>query len=693
MNILLINPGNEPGAVQYNFPKMVPISLLFLASYLHTHHIKTKILDLSVCPSPKQELKDYLKTNHFDMVGFSGKTEGRFLTWDLIQLTKTLLPKVFIVVGGDFFTFTANQSLKTIKEIDVLVRDEGEITLLELVEALKNKKDFHSIQGISYRDHQTNEIIHNPPRPIEKDLDQFTISDDICDDVILPGDQYSPFMFLRHFEKEKLKAIPIQVGRGCPGRCVFCMYHKKKYRSRTVDSVIAEIKQKKEKYQCHTFHLQDPHLVKNIGFVREFCHRLLNENINIKWYAESRVDINHDLLVLMHRAGCISMDFGMESANDTVLAALKKGISIQQVRDVIHLCARLGIRVNLFSMFSLPDETEKEARETLSFIKENHLIITSIGCACAIIYPGSDLEVMAKERGIIAKDFNWYDRSYKNDWADFNLPTVPSWKEHLSYRFLRDYRDEVGEIFQKRASIKMPETLLLAITFINHCLKNNVLHQGLEKAEPIYFETIKNTLNQIATNKDEREAIHAPTIQEHELEQILLTRDLNLIPLTDRINFLILLIVYYCLLVKMEKIQEHHEIKKRLLKKLYSQVPIDFVTDLIGRMIKLDVIEVAVGIMPLLPGNETLALLLFYGMGYIENEKCHPEDAYQWRVKAIELAQNAADITIPHVVSCLFHVGRYDLENNRKELARERLGRCLQLNPDHAQARVLFECL
>ena len=451
MNITLVNPATQPGTVTSGRNSMYPFSLLFLSNYLYKNGYKAKILDLSTSADPLADLKRYLKNRGADIIGFTGTTENRFLVWDMITSTRGLLPKAKIVAGGSHFTYTADETLKAIPEIDAIVRREGEITFLELVKAFDNEGGLDDLPGISYR--KDNMITHNPDRPYEKDIDKFIIQEDILDDIILPCGNYSPFMLMRNYEEDEIKTLPIHAGRGCPGRCVFCIYNKWQYRARSVDSVLQEIKRKKIKYNCNKFHLQDPHLLKRPGFIKEFCARLSDERIGIQWYAETRADIDLELLDLMSKSGCISLDFGIETASEGVLTSIKKGIKLEQAERLIKKCAEFKIKILVFTMVSLPDEKEEDALKTLKFLKSFRRSITNFTGAVTRIYPGTELEKMAKARGVLKQNFSWYDRDYKNGAPDLVAGHIPLWIEHLSPKFIRFCTNEIQKMSLSRKSI------------------------------------------------------------------------------------------------------------------------------------------------------------------------------------------------------------------------------------------------
>ncbi|MBU0506390.1 B12-binding domain-containing radical SAM protein [bacterium] len=446
LNILLVNSPATPRVVTSKIGNMYPYSLLFLASYLRTTgDFQADILDLTVSKDNFEVLKTMCSQKKFDVIGFTGTTENRFLILELIQVAKKELPGSKIVLGGNHFSFTAEEVMRACILVDDVVRGDGEVTFHELLKHYAGRgSGKENIDGLSYR--FQGEIIHNPDRNPDKCLDCLNIRDDALNDLHLPGGSYSPFMNMRNFDDKNKPVISIHAGRGCPASCVFCVYNRKKYRTRSVESVITEIKDKKRTLSCHSFHFNDPHLLKRKRFVEELCHKLIEEKIDIEWYAETRADIDLSLLVLMKKAGLVSVDLGLETASEKVLKAIKKNISPQQVSTMLKKCYELGLRTKVFTMVSLPDETPEDAQMTIKFLQEHRRMITTIGMATARIYPGTTMEQMAKERGLLPKSFDWYDKSFFAEDPNGGKSIVPFWFEHLSPEYIRKHHRQVIDI-------------------------------------------------------------------------------------------------------------------------------------------------------------------------------------------------------------------------------------------------------
>ena len=148
-----------------------PTALLTLAAYIKRElpEVEIGLLD---CQAEQKEWKDiekYIVSSRPTIVATSGYTCNAYVCARTAEIAKKVNPEITTVVGGQHFTFTAEQSLMDFPEIDYIVRGEGEVTIVELLKALKTGKGFSKIKGISYT-HVT-DIIHNPDRELIENLD------------------------------------------------------------------------------------------------------------------------------------------------------------------------------------------------------------------------------------------------------------------------------------------------------------------------------------------------------------------------------------------------------------------------------------------------------------------------------------------------------------------------------------------
>ena len=441
--ILLINPGKNPHneAIEGNIKRkgyMYPYSLLYLQNFLIKHHISSKIIDLYW--QPVNHIFDFLNTSSNPIIGVTAQAHSVNEAISIIKEIKKEKPSSFIVVGGNHFGYSAIDTLENIQEIDVVVRGEGEETFYELVNAKINSFDFDSINGISFR--KNSEIIENIDRRVSKDLEHYSL-----DYENLPiEDRFSEGILIRNFEKEDYRSFPIFLGRGCSQKCVFCVYNHFKYRLRTKENIFNEMRYLIKKYDAKYFTFADPSFCERKEFIKDFCTSLINEFPEIKWSCEARVDTPIEILDLMAKAGCISIDFALESGSEKVLKSIRKNIDVNKTLTFAKKCKELNIRTHMFVMLSIPDETEEDAILTTKTVKQLSQFISSMSLAITQIHPGTELERIAKDRNILPENFSYYKPEFYHNHSTYCDEHIPLYIEHLSIEFISKQFNEMMDI-------------------------------------------------------------------------------------------------------------------------------------------------------------------------------------------------------------------------------------------------------
>ena len=443
MEIILVNPGGTPAGGDTNKASktnryMYPYGIIYVYNYLAKQNIRSKVFDLYI--SRTEDLIEYCQPLEFPIIGITSQTYSSIITIDIIRKVKSANPSAIIVVGGKHFTYADVDALNTVDEIDIVVRGEGEITFYELVKALRENQELGAIDGITYK--EDGKIVKNKEREQIRDIEKVSL-----DYERLPNlDLFSKGIYLRNFEREKIKSLPVFLGRGCSQKCVFCIYNKFRYRVRNLESVIAEVKYLKEKLNyCH-FTFSDPSFCERTKFATEFCERLITDRLNIKWSCEARVDTPFELLELMAEAGCISIDFALESGSDKVLRAIKKSINVSRVIDFAKACKSLNIRSHVFIMVSLPEETERDVHKTISLARELSKYCSSMSIGVTQIHPGTELEQIAYKKRILPPDFSYHDPKFFHSNTDLCDKNVPLYIENLSIDFIKKSVSEIATI-------------------------------------------------------------------------------------------------------------------------------------------------------------------------------------------------------------------------------------------------------
>lgn len=337
-----------------------------------------------------EEIGTVISQQSPDIVGISVITQKYGSALNVGKLVKRLDPDIPVVFGGVHPTVLPEETLKN-KEVDIVVRGEGEYTFLDLVENIDNGK-LDEITGISYK--RAGKIIHNPDRPLIQNLDEL------------------PFP-AKHLWLEKDKYYSDNFGelcasRGCPYKCIFCTSHKlwdRGVRYRTPENVFDEIAHTQETFGTYSFSTADDTFILNKKFVMDFCDLLKKEKLDIAWKCSVRANLVSDEIIKnLKSAGCNLVFMGVESSNAETLKKIKKGITIEQVKNANKIFRANKMRsVQYFIIF--PWDTKEEIDNTISLIKELYANTAFIGVATP--FPGTELHEMCKSDGLLPEELDW----------------------------------------------------------------------------------------------------------------------------------------------------------------------------------------------------------------------------------------------------------------------------------------------
>lgn len=306
-----------------------PIGLAYIASLLKKNNYSVNIQDFNIDDLDKQTLNDYILTEKPSVICLGFTTLQAEHAFKLCRFIKEKFPDIFIVTCGIHPTFKPRQTL-TYSKADFAVIGEEEQTVLELVNALKNKTDCSHIKGIAYK--KNGNIIINKPRELIKDLDS------------LPFPAYNLLKWRSyqtniHGKYANKRAFNVIAARGCTFKCDFCVgsaAYGNTLRLRSVDNVLDEIKWIIKNFGIDCIHFEDnDFLMKPKKWLIDFCNKIKQKNMKFNWLFQTRVDsvINkREILVVIKKAGCIGLELGVESGDQYVLDKIKKQITVEQIR-------------------------------------------------------------------------------------------------------------------------------------------------------------------------------------------------------------------------------------------------------------------------------------------------------------------------------------------------------------------------
>jgi len=383
-----------------------PYGILQLAAFLENKmkDVEIEVVDCQAMALDWKGLEKRIESFNPDIVASSGfATCNAYVTVRTLETAKKLKPDVLTVTGGQHFTVMAQESLEAYPEIDVIVRGEGEETLVELVKAVDEKTNFSGIKGISFRHRQ--EIRHNPSRPLMENLDELPF----------PGYHFvEDYAHRYHFTMmagRKARYGMIEASRGCPHRCTFCSQWKHwqcTWRHKSVKRIAEEMEFLYKNYGSKLLWLTDD----NFGLgkrMKDLCDELVKRGFsdNITCFMQARCDDivkNQSLLPKMSKAGINWLLLGVESHSKSTLDTFHKGTKPEDAETAIKLLKQNG----MFSQATCIIGERKDSTESIADLRE---FVSSLDPDIAIFmiltpFPRTELYEEAKRNGWI-EDWNW----------------------------------------------------------------------------------------------------------------------------------------------------------------------------------------------------------------------------------------------------------------------------------------------
>ena len=452
MHITLINPPSPSGASSSRF---IPLGIGYLVAYLEAQQFEVSVIDYQAKEMTKEELTNELSKTYPKIVGVSTSTLTYSSATDIVKTVKKKFPKSITILGGPHVTVLDTQTMDETPEVDIIVRGEGEKTLLEIAEAVSSQKieKINNIKGITFR--KQKKITRTTDRPFIKDLDEF------------------PHPAFDHFDLNKYtisgkKYLPIITSRGCPFQCTFCLASKMcgtGFRMRSPKKVADELEWLRDVHKADIFAFYDDTFTFNMNRAYKICEEIKNRGLDLPWDCRTRVDrINPRILTKMREANCQLIHFGVESGNQKMLNLMKKGTTVEQNANGIKMTKNSGIAVAISVVVGYPGETTESLKETFEFIQKTE---PDYVYACqAIPYPGTEMYNELKKLGWkISNDWNRYDEKT----AVFENPLLSS--QEIEKNRGKFYDDFFSPTYFLRKRIKKDfYSQIMAQAALNHLL-------------------------------------------------------------------------------------------------------------------------------------------------------------------------------------------------------------------------------
>ena len=404
MRVLFIEPPREFWFVMGEYLPP-PFGIIQLAAYLEREvkDAEIKVLDCTAQQMFWSDMEKEIESFNPDIVAASAfATCNVYLVLRTLEIAKKVNLEVLTVVGGQYFSVTAQESLEKYPELDVIVRGEGEETLTELVKNSTRKSQFPKIKGISFR--LNAEIIHNKSRPLIKDLNKLPY----------PGYHFvKDLVHKYHFAAMAGYSAPyalVEGARGCSHKCTFCTQWRHwggVWRLKKPERIADEIEFCYNNYGSRFIWLTDDDFgpgSRASNLADELLKREIGDDLMLflQWRCDDVIK-NEEVLSKLRHAGLHWVMMGVESPKDSTLKSFRKGIKAEQAIEAVRLLKENGIFSH--AMFVIGDR--KDTAESIADLREfaNELDPDFAIFTALTPFPGTEIYEEAKRNGWI-EDFN-----------------------------------------------------------------------------------------------------------------------------------------------------------------------------------------------------------------------------------------------------------------------------------------------
>jgi radical SAM superfamily enzyme YgiQ (UPF0313 family) len=462
VDILLVNPPTPDGELWIRTQHRVgrrtrenmiwpQVSLAQMAALLHPVY-KVKVLD---CNAERMGWPEFAKLlDKYQPKYYLTQMTAPTLENDMYGCFLAHARGAKTIAFGTHITPIPVETMRPYPSLDFGLVGEPDLTIRDLLDHLEGKIDQRSphiksmfektdpsykpsfnedgtvnmrgIKGIAWRD--GDQIMLNFPRPFVADLDDMPIPMH----ELLPLQKYrmpyikGPFTF-------------IVTSRGCPAGCTYCIKHVSYQYSTRIRSpkLIMEEMWVLKKLGINNIHMYADLFTVNRDQVIELCRLMIEENIQLKWTCNSRVDfVDEEMLNLMGKAGCRLISWGIESGNEQILKHARKGAYPDKAERALRWAKQAGIMNWGYFIIGLPGETEDTIQETIAFAKKLPLDIALFHVAAP--YPGTPFFFEVVENKWFRPGTRW-EHVDMDKGTVLDYPNLPA--ERLLYWQKRAFRE------------------------------------------------------------------------------------------------------------------------------------------------------------------------------------------------------------------------------------------------------------
>ncbi|GIV34506.1 MAG: hypothetical protein KatS3mg031_2041 [Chitinophagales bacterium] len=373
-----------------------------------------------------------------DVIGFSCMFSMNWIQdRKLIDAVGDHFPQTLIIAGGEHITAAPEISLRQTRHLHVCVLGEGEETVVDLVNAWEQKRDFSTVPGIVYKK-PDGALCRTGKRTRIRQIED------------IPWPAWDLFPLETYHEKKmvfgvvKNRSLPLLASRGCPYSCTFCSSPQMwgtRYYIRSPQNVADEIEYFHYKYRIDNFDFFDLTAILKKEWVVEFAKEILKRKLNITWQlpAGTRSEaIDRECARYLYLSGCRHLSYAPESGSKRILKLIKKKVNLENMLQSMKYANKEKLHLRLNMIFGFPDDTHLDIWKTMWFLVRCSWVgAHEIGPSAFQPYPGSALFNRLEQEGKInMNDDRYFYEMVRTD--EFFGNTF--YNDHISVRWLQFYQ-------------------------------------------------------------------------------------------------------------------------------------------------------------------------------------------------------------------------------------------------------------
>jgi radical SAM superfamily enzyme YgiQ (UPF0313 family) len=407
MKIVMLNPPFLPKFSRFSRSPAVtksgtiyyPLWHAYATGLLERESHEVKLIDAPASGLSREDCYAAIRQFKPDMVVVYTSTPSIYNDIEIGGEVKNLLPETFVVLTGPHVSALPEQSLLIDERIDAVARREYDVTLCDLAKALPDRGKLDEVRGLTYRG--VHGISSTPDREFIEALDSLPFVSSV----------YKKHLTIENYFYAHCRypVVSIFTSRGCYGKCNYCVYPEQMFgrrqRQRSPESIVSEFEYIEEELpQVKEVLIDDDTFSFNQEHTIRFCELMLKRGIKLPWTVECRAVVKRETMVMMKKAGCRLIVVGFESADDDVLKNMKKGLTVERMKQFVEDARVAGVMIHSCFMAGNIGETRASLKKSLAFAKE----IQADTCQFfpLMVYPGTEAFKWAEQNSYLTtKDF------------------------------------------------------------------------------------------------------------------------------------------------------------------------------------------------------------------------------------------------------------------------------------------------